>query len=125
MPLLKELQRRNVIRVAAAYAVMSWLLIQVAETLATYHALPQRDPLSDTDKLCLESRLGRREQANQIAQAIDARIGGSVALVMAIVNCYNGAPFDLEAAPNFKRRIEESGFSWPPPSVIDFPAKDW
>ena len=33
MSLLSELRRRNVLRIAAAYVVVSWLLIQVAETL--------------------------------------------------------------------------------------------
>jgi len=33
MSLLRELQRRNVIRVATAYVVAAWLIIQVAETL--------------------------------------------------------------------------------------------
>jgi hypothetical protein len=26
---------------------------------------------------------------------------------------------------NFKARIEEAGFNWPPPSPINYPAKDW
>ena len=30
--IFRELRRRNVFRVAAAYAAMSWLLIQIAET---------------------------------------------------------------------------------------------
>jgi len=33
MSLIRELRRRNVFRVAAAYVVASWLLIQVAETI--------------------------------------------------------------------------------------------
>ena len=33
MSLLAELQRRNVVRVAIAYAAGAWLLIQIAETL--------------------------------------------------------------------------------------------
>lgn len=33
MNLLKELKQRNVLRVAAAYIAVSWLLIQVVETL--------------------------------------------------------------------------------------------
>jgi len=33
MALIKELQRRNVIRVATAYVVISWLIIQVVETI--------------------------------------------------------------------------------------------
>lgn len=32
MSLLQELQRRNVIRVATAYVVAAWLIVQVAET---------------------------------------------------------------------------------------------
>ena len=33
MSLLQELQRRNVIRVATAYVVVAWLIIQVVETI--------------------------------------------------------------------------------------------
>ena len=33
MSLYRELKRRNVIRVGAAYIVAAWLLIQVAETI--------------------------------------------------------------------------------------------
>ena len=33
MALFDELKRRNVIRVALAYAVLSWLLLQVGDTL--------------------------------------------------------------------------------------------
>ena len=33
MSLLAELNRRNVLRVGAAYVVIAWLLIQVAETI--------------------------------------------------------------------------------------------
>ena len=33
MSLYRELKRRNVFRVAAAYAVTAWLLVQVAETI--------------------------------------------------------------------------------------------
>ena len=33
MPLFAELKRRNVIRVAAAYVVVSWLLLQAADVL--------------------------------------------------------------------------------------------
>jgi hypothetical protein len=43
----------------------------------------------------------------------------------AVKSCFCVAPFDLEARPNFKARIEEAGFSWPPVSRIRKPAKDW
>jgi len=38
--LFSELKRRNVIRVAAGYAVLSWLLIQVTDTLSDTLSLP-------------------------------------------------------------------------------------
>lgn len=40
MAILKELQRRKVVRAAAVYLVMAWLLIQVAATIAPVLALP-------------------------------------------------------------------------------------
>ena len=40
MSFIKELKRRNVFRVAVAYAVISWLLIQVADTLTPALRLP-------------------------------------------------------------------------------------
>ncbi len=41
MSFIKELNRRNVFRVAAAYVVISWLLIQVADTLTPALRLPE------------------------------------------------------------------------------------
>jgi TolB-like protein len=41
MSLLAELKRRNVVRVAVAYGVLSWLLIQVADTLTDTLGLPE------------------------------------------------------------------------------------
>lgn len=41
MNLLKELKRRNVIRVGAAYVVIAWLLLQVADTLTPALHLPE------------------------------------------------------------------------------------
>ena len=41
MSLLKELQRRKVIRAAAVYLVASWLLLQVAATIASIVTLPE------------------------------------------------------------------------------------
>ena len=40
MPIFKELKRRNVIRVAAAYLVLSWLSMQVADVLMDAFELP-------------------------------------------------------------------------------------
>ena len=41
MSFIKELKRRNVIRVAAAYIVIGWLLLQVADTLTPALHLPE------------------------------------------------------------------------------------
>ena len=41
MSLFKELKRRNVIRVAAAYVVIGWLLLQIASTLTPALHLPE------------------------------------------------------------------------------------
>ena len=37
MSLISELKRRNVLRVAAAYVVTAWLVIQVAETILPFY----------------------------------------------------------------------------------------
>ena len=39
--------------------------------------------------------------------------------------CLCGAPWDLDVTPNFKKRIEDAGFAWPPASPIEWPLKDW
>ncbi|HEX3124261.1 MAG TPA: tetratricopeptide repeat protein [Rhodanobacteraceae bacterium] len=44
MSLIDELKRRNVIKVAAAYLVVGWLLIQVASTVAPQLNLPEWAP---------------------------------------------------------------------------------
>ena len=69
--------------------------------------------------------MGDREQANKLAAEIDARPGGPMVLLLTLNTCACGAPFDLEATPNFRDRIEESGTTWPPRTLIDYPAKDW
>ncbi len=40
MPFIKELKRRNVIRVAIAYAVAAWLLIEITATTFPILKLP-------------------------------------------------------------------------------------
>ena len=69
--------------------------------------------------------LGDREQANKLAAEIDARPGGPMILLQAVRYCACGALFDLEATPNFRDRINESGTTWPPRTLINYPAKDW
>jgi len=75
--------------------------------------------------LVIAAVVGDREQANEVAAQIDAYPGSAAVLAMAVTSCFCGAPFDLEATPNYKARIEEAGFPWPPPKRIDFPTKTW
>jgi adenylate cyclase len=85
----------------------------------------QAGPLDEHSMLIIETALGNRQAANNYASQLDARFAGSFMLAEVVKSCFCGAPFDLEATPNFKARIEEAGFSWPPASPIRYPAKDW
>ncbi|MBP6077499.1 MAG: hypothetical protein KA505_01650 [Xanthomonadales bacterium] len=64
---------------------------------------------------------GDRAAANRYATLLDARPAGGLLLAIAVTYCGCGAPFDLEATPNFKARLAESGLSWPPPVAIRYP----
>jgi hypothetical protein len=64
---------------------------------------------------------GNRAEANRLAAAMDARPAGPFLLAVLSHSCHCGAPFDLEATPNFKARLAESGLRWPPPATIAFP----
>jgi TolB-like protein len=69
--------------------------------------------------------VGDRQAANAAASLIDALPGGPFMLLVTSQKCYCGAPFDLEFTPNFKARLDESGFNWPPASPIQYPLKNW
>ena len=58
-------------------------------------------------------------------RVLGSRFAGPFILAEVVKGCFCGAPFDLDATPNFKQRIEEAGFSWPPLSPIKYPARDW
>ena len=68
---------------------------------------------------------GDREGANRAAALIDQNLFGSISLTNTTTWCGCGAPFDLEATPNFAARLEASDLSWPPPTAMTFPNKDW
>jgi TolB-like protein len=86
----------------------------------------QADQTSDDLSLSnAAAALGDRALANEHAGRMDARVGGNLALAELVKSCMCGAPFDLDATPNFRARIEEAGFAWPPPTVLKYPAKDW
>jgi len=91
----------------------------------TYSDWIKKQGIQLVDQLISAAVLGDRTDANRVAAGIDVRTGGNLVLLDAVTSCFCGAPFDLDATPNFKARIEEAGFSWPPASPITYPAKDW
>ncbi|NNK32000.1 MAG: hypothetical protein HKP02_02675 [Xanthomonadales bacterium] len=97
-------------------------LARARDVLDNWQATNEVDDLS---MVVTAAALGDRALANEHAARMDARVGGNLALAEAVKACHCGAPFDLEATPNFKARIEEAGFDWPPPTRLQYPAKDW
>ena len=87
-------------------------------------SLPE-DSLDVRWRLIMHAALGERDAANAEAAALDARAGGPVELVRTVNFCECGAPFDLDATPRLKARVESAGFPWPPEPLIRYPAKDW
>jgi hypothetical protein len=69
--------------------------------------------------------VGNREGANAAATRIDSRPGGPFMLLVSSQMCFCGGPFDLDATPNFKARLDESGFPWPPRDPVGYPLKTW
>lgn len=88
--------------------------------------LDQYEPVAtqQSDLMVAFSIVGEREHANEIAAAIDASPFGYLTLVRAVHSCACGAPFDLEATPDFGSRIEDAELPWPPSSPINWPLKD-
>lgn len=79
----------------------------------------------DGHVLVLEALRGNRNEANRLAGVIDSRPFGYILLLNDIYTCLCGAPFDLEAAPNFAALLSESGLDWPPSRPYDLPLKSW
>ena len=95
----------------------------VAQQMA--HRYWSRFDADDLSTLVVAAVIGDREKANEAAAQIDSHAGSVVALSTAIFTCFCGAPFDLDATPNYKAHVDQAGFSWPPPKRIDYPAKTW
>jgi hypothetical protein len=75
--------------------------------------------------LMASARFGLRDEANRLAAEIDKHDFGLVTLSQAVAWCDCGAPWDLEATPNFAGKLEESNLQWPPNATLNFPLKDW
>ena len=65
-----------------------------------------------------EALLGDRVATNRRVAAIDAVPGGPLRLATLLSRCQCGAPFDLDATPNFKARLTESNLPWPPVDLV-------
>ena len=66
---------------------------------------------------------GNRAEANRLAAQIDTQPGGGLVLAVVTTDYLCGAPFDLEATPNFKARLAESGLPWPPAPAMKIPLR--
>jgi TolB-like protein len=74
--------------------------------------------LRTTFDVNMNAIVGNRAAANEAAAWLDRLPSGSLLLASATMECMCGAPFDLEATPVFRQRLEEAGVSWPPPAVV-------
>ncbi|MEE2524804.1 hypothetical protein V0U79_00365 [Hyphobacterium sp. HN65] len=65
-----------------------------------------------------------RERLNALVADVDQRPLGYYQIIRVLIDCRCGVPFDMEAAPNFARRIEQAGIDWPPPGEGRFSDAD-
>jgi len=91
------------------------------------HVLKQYLPDANTYfwEISLYAWSGQRDAANKKAAEMDEHHFGPVAMWQMAHWCACGAPWDLEATPNFAAKIKEGNVTWPPPSPFVFPLKDW
>jgi TolB-like protein len=95
-----------------------------ARARALWQSSPHAGKVRQLD-LILLAWLGDRDAANSIARWMDSQPFGHVALAETVRHCYCGAPFDIGQTPNFRARMAESGFAWPPKKPLPTPLKDW
>lgn len=84
----------------------------------------EHGPVGFFDTL-INAWIGRRDAANRVAAEIDEHYFGPMVLWQEAHWCQCGAPWDLEATPNFAAKIEEANLTWPPKTPLSFPLKDW
>ncbi len=80
------------------------------------------DGVAAFNKLTLYAITGDRQTANTVAGELDEFPAGPMILAAIVKYCTCGAPFDLEATPNFKARLDEARIPWPPFAPVEFPA---
>jgi adenylate cyclase len=81
--------------------------------------------LNLAQRLSIAAQIGDRTRANALAAEIDARPMSGYIFLFSLIDCACGAPFDLDATPNFAARMSEAGFAWPPQGDLDWPLKTW
>ncbi len=96
--------------------------VLAAELAGRYEELGARRPVGLIPGL---AHRGLRDEANELAAAIDARPYGHLGLMLVPVSCFCGAPWDLEYTPNFAKLLDDANLAWPPASPINWPLKDW
>ena len=87
-----------------------------------YWSRPDAD---DVSSLIVAAIVGNRDRANEFAARIDQKPGSGIVFSEVLLICMCGAAFDLDAAPNYRDRVNQAGFAWPPPKPIDYPTKSW
>jgi hypothetical protein len=96
--------------------------LTVLRRSAAAHARASSGKLWQVNALVEAALAGDRAEANKQAAILDARPAGALVLTVSASTCLCGAPFDLEATPNFRKRLAESGLPWPPKPAIHYPA---
>ncbi len=111
-------------------------MVQVSQVMISAHrGDPDRlaarlDEIGDLEQdrffgLAANAWIGNRDVANRMAAEVDASFFGHAVLWQVVHWCQCGAPFDLEATPNFAAKIAEANLAWPPRTPLSFPLKDW
>jgi TolB-like protein len=125
-----------------AYAVISTeiqdgILAWIFDLMVTAHRgdadrlQPMLDEFDDFDgrrgffTIPINAWSGRKDAANDYAAEIDEHYFGPMVLWQVVQWCQCGAPFELEATPNFAAKIRDADITWPPESPLTFPLKDW
>ena len=62
--------------------------------------------------------VGNRAATNAAAARLDTLPSGALMLASITLECMCGAPFDLDATPRFRQRLEEAGVNWPPAAIL-------
>jgi TolB-like protein len=107
---------------------MSLLALQIPAAAGRTAEWERLRPALDSDPgrlLVGAAVFGDRAAANRAAAAIDGITLGPAILLRIADRCGCGAPFDLDATPNFARLLREGELPWSPPAPIKFPLKNW